>query len=84
MALITLLPVANFMAFPGAGAALVMALFLIALGLACRLLLISAAKVVAIRNTGGLSRPETQLDSAASGSVPLPLYHWSTGREYLN
>jgi len=76
MALITLITVVNFLAAPGAGSAVFMAVFLLALGMACRRLLISAAKVVAIRNTGGLSRSEEL--------CPLPLDHWSTGREHLN
>jgi hypothetical protein len=88
MALVTLFSVFNFLALPGGGSAMVMGLFLFALGMACQRLLTSAAKVVAIRNSRNSSFSETLLNSAALGAVPklrpLPLDHWSTGREHLN
>jgi hypothetical protein len=88
LALITLFPVINFLASPSANSAMFLGLFLFVLGMACRRLLISAAKLVEIRNTAGLSHSETQLNSAALDAEPklrpLPLDHWSTGREYLN
>ena len=85
---VTLFAVVNFLASPGAGSAMFMGLFLFALGTACRRLLISAAQVAAIRNTEGLSHSEIQSDLRAFAPEvklrPLPLDHWTTGREHLN
>jgi hypothetical protein len=88
MAFITTLPVVNFLASPGVGSAMFMGLFLFALGTACRRLLMSTAKVVAIRNSGRLGHSQTHLNAEVlneeSKLRPLPLDHWRTGSEHLN
>jgi Na+/H+ antiporter NhaB len=88
MALITTLPVVNFLASPGVGSAMFLGLFLFALGTACRRFFVSTAKVVAIRNTAGWGHSETQVNAnvldAECKQRPLPLDHWSTGKEHLN